>query len=182
MPSDMLARTAFFVAAGLVAACGPLPSPGDGESTGSTSTTSSTTQVDPSTTDPSTTDPGTTQVASSSESTSTTSSSSSSSETTADIASSSETADLPAPYGPCGACGPDEVEIDGGPHCFCAPPCRTGADCPDPGTGADPACALEENICVLLCESEDQCPEGMHCPDPADLPEGAQGYCYHDDR
>ena len=171
----MLARTTFSVVVALVTACGPTRSSGDGDST---SSTSSTTHVDPSTTDPSTTDSSTTHVDSSSESTSSTSSSS---ETTADLASSSETADVPAPYGPCGACGPDEVEIDGGPHCFCAPPCRTGADCPDPGTGADPACALEENICVLLCESEDQCPEGMHCPDPADLPEGAQGYCYHDD-
>src|SRR5689334_17840614 len=108
MPGDMLARTTFSVVVALVTACGPTRSSGDGDST---SSTSSTTHVDPSTTDPSTTDSSTTHVDSSSESTSSTSSSS---ETTADLASSSETADVPAPYGPCGACGPDEVEIDGG--------------------------------------------------------------------
>ncbi|HWB79197.1 MAG TPA: hypothetical protein VG755_29755 [Nannocystaceae bacterium] len=179
----MLPRTPLLVVVALVTACGPTRSSGDGESTStssSTSSTSSTTDVAPSTTETSTT----TAASSSSESTSTTAndaSSTGSTDTSSDVASSSETADVPAPYGPCGACGPDEVEIDGGPHCVCAPPCRVGADCPGPGTGADPACALEENICVLLCESEDQCPEGMHCPNPADLPEGAKGFCYHDD-
>lgn len=176
MAASMLTRTSSLAVVALVVGCGPTRTSNDVGGT-TTSTGTSTTLVDPGTSDTSTTQP-----ASSSESTSTTTASdASSSETTIDVASSSETADVPAPYGPCGACGPDETEIDGGSHCFCAPPCRVATDCPDPGTGATPACALEEDICVLLCESEAQCPEGMHCPDPADLPEGAKAYCYHDD-
>jgi hypothetical protein len=83
-------------------------------------------------------------------------------------------------YGPCGSCGPDEGEIDFPPHCMCAPHCGEGLpDCPDPGTGADPACAIEIGLCVLLCDAPEQCPEGMQFPDPRELPEGAQGYCYY---
>lgn len=167
------------------AACSPKSEVGDSDADSS----SSTAPAESSTTDQGTSTSSTTADATSSDATSseTTSEidevtgSSSSSDSVGDVSSSSETADAPAPYGPCGACGPDEQEIDGGAWCICAPVCEMASDCPDPRTGATPGCSEEQNTCVLLCTSSDECPEDSLCPDPADLPKGAQGFCYRED-
>lgn len=162
------------------AACGSKGEVGDSDAAHG----SSTAPVESTTTDPGTSNPSTGSDATSSETTSEiveVTGSSSSSDSAGELSSSSDTADAPPPYGPCGACGPAEQEIDGGQWCICAPVCEMASDCPDPGTGATPGCSEQQNICVLLCSSSDECPEGALCPDPAGLPEGAQGYCYRED-
>jgi hypothetical protein len=70
------------------------------------------------------------------------------------------------------------MELDLGGSCMCTAVCRETADCPDPGTGATPACAGELGLCVLFCDDSSDCPNDALCPDPDTLPEGAQGYCY----
>lgn len=162
-------------------ACATTPA-GDGEPSGSSSTdpttgtSTGTTTFDASGSSTTDTDSQSTGT----EATSTGDPDTSGSSSVGDASSSSDTSQAPPPYGPCGACGPDEEEVDGGPWCICAPTCEVGSDCPDPGTGAELGCSGESGVCVLLCTSSDECPEGARCPDPADLPEGAQGFCYRD--
>ena len=48
-----------------------------------------------------------------------------------------------------------------GEVCMCSIPCNTDADCPWPWTGdAKPVCEYE---CMLVCDPQTICPEGMHC-------------------
>ena len=85
--------------------------------------------------------------------------------------SSDSTGEMVDPYGPCGDCPEDsiEVEITGIPGCFCSPACGPDIDCPEPAEGtAVGMCVLESepgdvNRCALLCELDDDCPTGAGC-------------------
>lgn len=192
MQGDMVAlrfASPVFVVCGVAAlACTPTRRMDAAKDDGSTTVAATGTAGEPSTGAPGTSDAGTHGSSSGGAATSGGGSSSGSggggssgSQGSGGDTSSSGTAEPPPPYGSCNACGPDEVALDGGPWCICAPTCERADDCPDPGTGADPACSLESQICVLLCSTSEQCPEGAQCPDPASLPEGAQGFCYRDE-
>lgn len=190
MQGDMVAlRSSVLVVHGLAAiACTPTRRMDAAKDDGSTTVASTGTLGEPSTGSPGTSGAGTHGastggVASSGEGSSSGSGGggSTGSQGSGGDTSASGTTEPPPPYGTCDPCGPDEVELDGGPWCICAPPCRVADDCPDPATGATPACSSEGHICVLLCTSSEQCPEGAQCPDPASLPEGAQGFCYRDE-
>jgi hypothetical protein len=54
-----------------------------------------------------------------------------------------------------------------GETCMCSIPCNSDADCPRPLTGdAKPVCEYE---CMLVCDPQTICPDGMYC-----YPEGGQ--------
>jgi hypothetical protein len=181
--TNALTRHALALLVASSAACTPHRSDSDADASSSTAPAESTT-TDTGTSTSSTTAAATSSDSTSSDSTSTideTTRSSSITASASDSSSSTDPADVAPPYGPCGTCNPDEEQIDGGPWCICAPVCETGSDCPDPGTGATPSCSTENDICVLLCTSSDQCPDDSLCPDPAELPKGAQGFCYRPD-
>ena len=80
----------------------------------------------------------------------------------------------PGPYGKCGD-GFECMVADslclttqgGDPIGFCAPPCGTDADCPDPGTGAVAVCQDATGNgdfgCLINCTANADCPADLTC-------------------
>lgn len=98
----------------------------------------------------------------------------------------------PPPPGPAPAgnhyekppCQSSEVEarVQGADGVLCAPPCD-GDSCPDApeGTTAQPQCVLKSpsgtSYCALVCEDDDQCPQGSTCKQLGNAP----GLCLYED-
>ncbi len=87
-------------------------------------------------------------------------------------------------YGPCPCMGGEtEIQLQGVNGCYCAPPCDFNLmNCPDPGTGAAPTCAVtlmagaDPTLCVLICMVDAECPMGATC-EP--VPGAGASICTH---